>query len=271
VPSDAADARALLRLPPADYVTERARLVKEARAEGDRARASFYQSLKRPPLSLWAVLAAGDDADAVHGIVTATTELAELQAASSDARALSAATRHRRKALEAFVDRAVNALARWDSAAETRRPEIRGIVDQLSRHPDLAEAWIDGTLRDVPDEVSGFAAFADFQAPTRSQRDTSVPARRTPPTGQAPTPQTDGEEAQRAAERRAARAAQADEARQDVVAAARDLAAAEQLVELARTALREAEDMVRRAEDDRSAARQRHEEATARLEALQTK
>ena len=55
------DARVLFRVAPDDYVTERTRLVKEARAAGDRALAKSYAALKRPNLSLWAVLAADDD------------------------------------------------------------------------------------------------------------------------------------------------------------------------------------------------------------------
>ena len=47
----------------------------------------------------------------------------------------------------------------FDNGAEKRRPEIRALVDQLSRNPDLADAWIDGTLREMPDEQFGFGAF----------------------------------------------------------------------------------------------------------------
>ncbi len=61
------DARALLQVAPDDYVAERSRLVKLARAEHDRAKVAFYQSLKRPNLSLWAVLAAGGDATQIGG------------------------------------------------------------------------------------------------------------------------------------------------------------------------------------------------------------
>ena len=100
MPNDAGDARVLLQVSPDDYVSERARLVKQARADGDRALATFYQSLKHPGRALWAVLAAGDDADAVHGIVTATTKLAKIQAAGSDPGALAMGTQHRRTALE---------------------------------------------------------------------------------------------------------------------------------------------------------------------------
>ena len=38
------------------------------------------------------------------------------------------------------------------------------MVDQLSRHPELADAWIDGTLRELPeDDGFGFAAFTGLE------------------------------------------------------------------------------------------------------------
>lgn len=271
MPTDADDARVLLRLAPDDYVAERARLVKQARADGDRARAGFYQSLKRPTLSVWAVLAAGDDAEAVRGLVTATTALAQIQADGNVSGGLAGATQRRRTTLEALVDRAVTALARWDSGAGTRRPEIRGMVDQLSRHPELADAWIDATLREIPDDALGFAAFADLPVTARSQTEVPVKAQRARHTKPTPTGRSDDGVAQRTAERaaRAAQAAQARQARHDVTAAARELAAAERRVDVARSALRNAEEAMRIADDEREAAEKCHHDATARLDANQ--
>ncbi len=119
--TDAADARLLLRQSPDDYVAERTRLVKQARADGQRDTANFYQSLKRPTLSTWAVLAAADDADAVNDVIAATNDLAKVQAGGSNAAALTSATKKRRSALEALVDRAVGALREWEPGAEARR------------------------------------------------------------------------------------------------------------------------------------------------------
>jgi hypothetical protein len=256
MPTDAGDARVLLQVSPDDYVAERTRLVKLARADGDRALAGFLQSLKHPGRSLWAVLAAGEDATAVRSIVTATMELAKIQAGGSDSRALSSATQQRRKALEGVVDQAVAALARWDGGAEARRQEVRGLVDQLSRHPDVAEVWIDGTLRDLPDDSWGFGAFADLEVAAA------------PPRGK---PSRSDAALQRTTERtaRAARAEQVREARQDVAAAGRDLKAAERRVDAARQAVRDAEAELRLAEKDRTAAEHLHNQATARLESSQ--
>ncbi len=256
MPTDAGDARMLLQVSPDDYVAERTRLVKQAKAEGDRALASFYQSLKHPGRSLWAVLAAGDDAAAVHAIVTATAELAKSQAAGSDSRAMASTTHQRRTALDGVVDRAVAALARFDTGAAARRVEIRTVVDQLSRHPDATDAWIDGTLRDLPDDSWGFGAFTDLQVatPQRSEK-----------------PSRSDAVAQRTTERtaRTARSEQVRLARQEAAAAGREVKAARQRLDAARKALRDTEAEVRLAEADVVTAEQRHNEATARLESSQ--
>jgi hypothetical protein len=267
-PADAVDARVLLRLPPDDYVSERTRLVKLARADGDRARATFLQSLKRPNLALWAVLAAADDGEAVRALMAATTELAEVQAGGARATALSTATRYRRVALEALVDRAVAALARSLPSAEARRGEIRDIIDQLSRHPELAETWIDGTLRDLPEEEFGFGAFTGVVDADDPAAHAPAPARRTPAPRKAPAPgpatRAPSDVEDRAA--RIARTQRATQARKDIAAAVRELTAAERRVAVAQTAFDEAETELREAEQKLAGAEQRHRDAIARLE-----
>ena len=271
-PADPTDARVLLSQPPDDYVGERTRLVKLARAGGDRARATYLQSLKRPNLALWAVLAAGDDGEAVRALMAATTELAEVQAGGARATALSTATRYRRVTLEALVDRAVAALAGSVPSAAARRGEIRDIIDQLSRHPELADTWIDGTLRDLPEEEFGFGAFTGVSDGIGQVADSPAPApaRRTPAPRKAPAPgpatraPTDDVE-DRAA--RIARTQRATQARKDITAAVRELTAAERRVAVAQTAFDEAETELRQAEQKHAAAEQRHRDAIARLEA----
>ena len=262
--SDTADARALLKVAPGDYVAERTRLAKEARVAGDRSAAAGYLALKRPNLALWAVLAAGDDADAVRTVVTATADLAKVQSGGSDVAAMSKATQHRRKALESLVDTAVKALARFEPAAEARRAEIRGVVDQLSRREDLADAWLDGTLRDLPDDSWGFGAFADLEvtAGARSPKVESKGRASTRSTAAAPEPEPRGPT-------RAARAAKVREARGDVTDAKRALGAAERRLDAARKALREAEKEVRLAEKEHEVAERRHQSAAARLQSAE--
>lgn len=272
MPDRAANARLLLTEAPDSYVAERTRLVKQARADGDRERANFYQALKRPNLSLWAVLVAGEDVDAVQGIVAQTIELAKIQTAGAASDALSAATKSRRKTLETLVDRAVKALARSVSGAESRRPEIRAIIDQLSRHPDVAATWIDGTLRDLPDDAFGFAAFTgviETTAKTPASRRAAKPSKPARPL-KPPADDTTAQPAIDLAAERAARAERAQLARQarhDVAVAARQLAAAERRVAAAQATVREAQDALRLAEDERATAQQHHQVANAQLDA----
>jgi len=259
MPIDVADARQLLRVPPDEYIAERTRLVKQAKADKDRALANFYQSLKRPPLALWAVLAAGDDAQAVNDVVSITSKLSDTQSGAGTAGAVSAATKDRRKAIEALVDRAVKALAATDKSAETRRPEIRDIVDQLSRHPELVGSWTDGTLRDLPEAEFGFGAFNVVATPEPSPAKSKPTKDKTAPRGD------ELSERQASRAERAARAEAAKQARKELSDAARDLAEAERQVRAAETDLRKAEKALRAAQDDRDSAERRHASALARI------
>ncbi|MEO7370980.1 MAG: hypothetical protein ABIZ69_08965, partial [Ilumatobacteraceae bacterium] len=195
-----------------------------------------------------------------------------------DASSLNVATKARRKELEAFVDRAVKALAKFDDGAEKRRPEIRGIVDQLSRHPDLVERWVDGSLRVLPDDEFGFGSFAGMEVTTASQpkpqpqpETKPEPKSRSkavrPPAAAKQTVSKADRAAERATERqaRAAHAERARKARHAVAVAARALSTADRELDTARSALRQAEAAVQLAEEARRDAEQRHE--TARLAA----
>jgi hypothetical protein len=269
--SEDPDARVLLRVAPDQYVTERARLVKQARADRDRPLANFFQALKRPSVPLWAVLTAGEDAEAVGKILTVTSELGDIQAAGSTATKLTAATKTRRNDLEAFVDRAVKSLTTWETGAEKRRPEIRAIVDQLSRHPELAESWIDATLRDLPEDEFGFGAFTDVPIGRAADSPDKDASPKQTKSTRKPTKPSAAAKPDRADER-AARAARADEiraARQDVAAASRELTVAERGAQTARSALRKAEKAAQLADEQRESAERRHDEASARLAAAQ--
>ncbi len=275
MPDDALDARALLEVAPDQYVTERTRMVKQARADKDKARVAFYQGLKRPSVALWAALVAGD-ADVVHKILAVTAELGEVQAGRSSPADLTAATKRRRTVLESFVDKAVNALAMFDNGAEKRRPEIRALVDQLSRNPDLADAWIDGTLREVPDEQFGFGAFDgvvltprdDADKPTKKAAAAKSAATGSPRVSSPPV--ADEEVRDLAAERaaRARRREQEREAKKAVAEAAKDLTAADRKVSIARAAVKDAEKQLRIVEEQRAAADREHERAVAHHESL---
>ena len=268
MPNDDLDARVLLEVAPDQYVTERTRAGEAGRADRDKVRANFLTS--HSSVHRWhcgqALVAA--DADVVHKILTVTTELGEVQAEGSSPAALTAATQRRRTTLEGFVDRAVNALAMFDAGAEKRRPEIRALVDQLSRNPQLAEAWIDCTLREIPDEQFGFGAFAGIEVTSRDRtkppaKPAAKPSRRAEPT---PPDEVRDLAAERAA--RAERREQAREAKKAVADAARELTAADRKVTIARAVVKDAEKDLRLAEDRRGAAEREHERAVAHHESL---
>jgi len=260
MPTAPHDARVLFQVAPDQYVAERTRLVKEARAARDKDAVAFYQSLKRPNLSLWAVLAAADDADTVRSVVATTTELGEIQAGGGKPDALAKATKGRRDLLETLTDRAVAALAQSDKSASARRAEIRALVDQLSRQPADTDAWIDGTLRDVGDASLGFAAFAEMPV-TESERRPRPEKKPKPAKVATATPAR-----KPAAER--SDPAKVREARRALDVAARDLASTERRVQAARRAVDEAEASLRSAEKDAALAQRQHERAAARLEAV---
>ena len=265
MPIDTADARALLQVPPDKYVEERNRLVKQAKADKDRALAEFYQSLKRPALSLWAVLAAGENTKAVNEVVSITSKLGKTQASAGTASAVSAATKDRRKAIEGLVDRAVKALAADDKSAEARRAEIREIVDQLSRHPELANSWIDGTLRELPEEEFGFGAFDVVAMPASPPKAKEVK----PEAGKSKVARDDDASAR--VPTRAERAAKAEatkQARKDVSDAARAVSEAERRVRSAEAEVRKAEKTLREAEAALDNANRRHAAAVTHADAL---
>jgi hypothetical protein len=206
-------------------------------------------------------------------ILTVTAELGEVQAGGSNPAALSAATKRRRSTLEGFVDRAVNALQMFDSGAEKRRPEIRALVDQLSRNPDVAGAWIDGTLREIPDEQFGFGAFdgivltprdaAEAPAKGSGPKKAARSSKREEPAPQEAVRDLAAERAARAAHRERLRAA-----KKAIAEAARELTAADRKVSVARAAVRNAERELEVAQDQRAAAEREHERAVAHHDSI---
>ncbi|MCX6521595.1 MAG: hypothetical protein NTZ21_13115 [Actinobacteria bacterium] len=270
--------RVLFQASPAAYVEARSTLAKQVRSVGDKELAKLVQGLKRPTLAMWAVVAAADDAESVRGLVDSTEALAAAQG-SGDREATVSATARRRGALEGVVRAAVERLAPWEPSAEARRAEIRTIVDQLSRHGELLDPWIDGTLRELPEaDAFGFAAFTGMEAPAPRKEPAPRRLRSVPDLPR--EDDGDARERERAAaaerrereraerEARAARAVAARETRREVDAALKALAAAQRKVTGAEEAVAAAETLLRAAEADRDDAAARHADASARLAAL---
>jgi hypothetical protein len=150
--------RDLLSDGPDGYVAARTAAAKAARAAGDRDLAAELKALGKPTAALWAVLAAADDEQLVRDTVTATSELAGVQAAG-DRAAIVAATRRRKELVERVIAAAVADAGRWGDVAGGRRDEIRRIVERLTRSPESVGAWVDATLRTLPDDAGGFSVF----------------------------------------------------------------------------------------------------------------
>lgn len=274
-------ARAMFRVSPAAYVDERSRLARAAKSAGDKDLGKQLQALARPTLAIWAVVAAADDPADVRELLGVTDELAGVQG-RGDREATVEMTKRRKAAIEVIVGAAVGALRPWEPSAEARRPEIRTIVDQLSRHPELAPAWIDGTLRRLPEaDAFGFAAFTGMETPeTTEARPKAKPTRRlqsVPPlrrdSDDVVARERASAELRRSRERaereaRAARAVATREARRDMESAAKAVAAAQRKVTDAEAVAREAETALRALEAERDSAARLHVEAVNRLAAM---
>ena len=233
-------ARDLLSDGPDGYVALRAAAVTAVRAGGDKELAGELKALTKPTAALWAVLAAGDDDALVRDAVAATGELAAVQAGGADRSALSAATARRRDLVERLIGRAVDEAKRWGDVPGGRRDEIRAIVDRLTRSPEATDAWIDATLRTLPDDAGGFSAFEGLTLAAPPPRDRPAPVRRSvaaprpaaPPEPESAPPRPDPAEVRRAdrlvaaAERDVARATEASERAEAAARTAADEATA---------------------------------------------
>jgi hypothetical protein len=234
------DPRELLAAGPDGYTAARDAEVRRRRGERDRDGAAAVKALGKPSLALWAVLAAADDDELARRAVATTTALAETQGAAvvgKGAEQIAEATAARRSALDAVCDAAVSALAAHDKAVTVaHRTEIRGLVDRVSRHPELLEDWLAATLRDIPAET-GFDAFAAMTPKSRPPTE-RVPATR--PKAATPARPTKQPAAVAREERAKATEARA-RARASVREAERELAGADRAVRDAERALAAAE------------------------------
>jgi hypothetical protein len=239
------EARELLDAGPDGYTSARDAEVRRRRAERDREGAAALKALGKPSLALWAVLAAARDPRLPKEVVTATSALADTQGSAvrgEGAEQIAAAATARRRALDAIVDAAVGALGAHGKAVTVgHRAEISGIIDRVSRHPELLDDWVDGTLRDIPTDV-GFDAFASMTPEPRSPGDRAPKKRAPASTASTPRSTTSTEQPSAAVLRQRAKA---DEARAKALAsvsqAEHDMARAERAVRDARGALTAAE------------------------------
>jgi hypothetical protein len=278
------DARQLLDAGPDGYTSARDAEVRRRRAEKDREGAAALKALVKPPLALWAVLVAANDAKLARRAVESTTALGAAQGAAvrgKGAEQIADAAAARRGALDALTDAAVTALAAHGKAVprgvDGHRAEIRSIIDRVSRHPELLDEWLDGTLRDIPADTGfdAFAAIAPSPQPaskpppmTRPTRAGSKAPPAAPPSPAVKRPSPAAERRRVDAERRRAQAEQVRATAQASVGEAEgDLAEAERAVREAQRALAAAEKTRDGAERVLERARRALAMATAKVEA----
>ena len=286
--------RELLDGPLDEYVARRKVVARRLREAGDREAAKVVDALGKPTVVMFAVLRAADDADAVRAAVEATAEVARVQTGAADRAALSEATAERRARIDDLVEAGLAAAS--DGGGPNRADEVRSAIDLLTRHDEVLDTWLSGTLRALPVSDAGFGAlglasvFADTGPSARSG---TARSRRSKPSGakataangrgdratddEATTQPTAAQRRARAAAEKALATATAQEERTGAALdAAREAAvAADDTVADAQRALADAEDRARRAavvvaaaDDERTRASRAVEQAQAALDAL---
>jgi hypothetical protein len=171
--------RELLDGPLDEYVARRKAVARRVREGGDRDAAKAIDGLGKPTVVMFAALRAADDPKAVRAAVDATTEVARVQTGSGDRAALARASADRRELIDGLVGAGLAAAG--GEGGPGRADEVRAAVDLLTRHDEVLDAWLAGTLRDLPQSDAGFGSlglasvFADAgPAPTGTRTATSA-------------------------------------------------------------------------------------------------
>jgi hypothetical protein len=260
--------RELIDGPLAEYVGRRKAVARRLREAGDREAAKAVEGLAKPTVAVFAALRAADDPHAVRAAVEATAEVARVQTGSGGRRALAAASAERRARIDELV--AAGLAAAGGGGGSGRADEVRATVDLLTRHEEVLDAWLDGTLRELPESDAGFAGLglesafgrggsADLRGGTQ-RRSRSAATKATAPGGT--SPRDDAPAAPSAAERRAR-----EKAKRAVERAEAVMADAQAALEEAEGALTNAEAALHAAEAAESEARRAQAGAAARRDA----
>jgi hypothetical protein len=273
----AAVGRELLDGPLDEYVARRKAVARRLRDGGDREAAKAVEGIGKPTVVLFAALRAADDPGAVRAAVDATAEVARVQTGAGDRSALGRASADRRARIDELV--ATGLAAAGGGGGSGRADEVRAAVDLLTRHDEVLDAWLDGTLRDLPRSDAGFGAlglesvFADVGAgsgastarPSRSTKGTTARAGRS----RGPTHDDTAPAAPTAAQRRAREKAEeaVERAEAALDGATASLAEATEALALAQDAVTDAEAALRAAQRRADDARRAQAEATERRDA----
>jgi hypothetical protein len=158
------DAEQLYLLAPAEFTAARDAAVKQARADGDRERATALKALRRPTVAAWLLnTLVHEQPGLVEQLLDLGPGLAQAQA-GGDAAALRALGEQRRQLVGAVVDRAVADAGRGVTAAV--RDELASTMEAALADPASADAVRSGRLvRALSYAGFGEVDLADAVAP----------------------------------------------------------------------------------------------------------
>jgi hypothetical protein len=177
--------RELLGGPLEEYVARRKVVARRVRDAGERDAAKAIEGLGKPTVVMFAALRAADDPKAVRAAVDATAEVARVQTGSGDRAALARASAVRRELIDELVEAGLAAAG--GGGGPGRADEVRAAVDLLTRHDEVLDTWLAGTLRELPQSDAGFGSLglasvvADTgPAPTGSRKAEGASGARSP-------------------------------------------------------------------------------------------
>jgi hypothetical protein len=151
----------LYAVDPAEFVSARAELVRQLKADGQREDAAAVKALRRPTVPVWALnRVARDDGDAIDALLSAATAAREAQdallAGDVDREALREALARRRTALHDVVHRASDVIEASGRAAAAQQRQVESALNTVVGSDELAELLRTGELVDVAeDEADG--------------------------------------------------------------------------------------------------------------------
>jgi len=275
--------RELLDGPLDEYVARRKAVARRLRDGGDREAAKAVEAMAKPTVVLFTALRAADDPSAVRAAVDATAEVARVQTGSGDRAALARASADRRARIDELVEAGLAAAGA--AGGPGRADEVRATIDLLTRHDEVLDAWLAGTLRELPESDAGFGSlglasvFTDAPSGSRKARSSSGtagtrPTREAEPAAPTAAQRRAREKAEKAVEKAGTALSGADaafeEARAALAAATGAAVEAEKALRTAVAAVEEARRAEADAEERRDAAAQDLDERRVALAQLES-
>jgi hypothetical protein len=172
------EAESLLAVAPEDFVQERQRLVRSLREEKRREDADVVAALRKPtPVVLAVNRAARDRPEAARAAVRSAERVAKAQL-GSDADAYRAALTELDDSLDLLAEVALANLSKGGKPpTESVHRRLRSALRNAVAHEDARAELARGVLREEA-ETAGFGAFAGVAPPRSARKQSSTGARR---------------------------------------------------------------------------------------------